>query len=189
MDMMDRGGIISECPIGASPVAGNFPRRNRIISGLCDGILVVEARKKSGSLITVDIALEQGKEIYTIPGAISSSLSEGCNNIIKLGAKVVTSVDDILEDFSDFIYRRNLTLKDSNLTDELETDSKKSKIFLESKEKIVYASLCFESKHIDDIVCETGLSIGEVIKILFGLEEKNLVVQTQSNYYERLNMG
>ena len=183
------GGIISEYPIGASPIAGNFPKRNRIISGLCDGILVVEARKKSGSLITVDMALEQGKDVYAIPGKIDSHLSDGCNNIIKLGAKLVTDVNDILEDYSDYLYRRNSVKSYTKIDENFVSELGKNKIFLERHEKIVYASLRLESKHIDQIVCETGLSIGEVIKILFDLEEKKLVIQTRNNYYTRLNLG
>ena len=208
MQTINHGGIISECPIGAIPVAGNFPMRNRIISGLCDGILVIEARKQSGSLITVDLALEQGKDVYALPGAINSLLSEGCNNIIKIGAKSVTKVEDILEDYSNYLYRRNSVnyitnesnksdkmslLNDEKINDDLDDDLdeflEKNKIYLERHEKIVYASLRLESKHIDSIVYETGFSIGEVIKILFDLEEKKLVIQTQNNYYTRLNLG
>ena len=107
MNTLEHGGIISEYPLHTSPKPGNFPKRNRIISALCDGLLVIEARKKSGTLITVDLALEHGKEIYALPGGINSSLSEGCNNLIKNGAKIVTSIDDILEDFEDYLYRRN----------------------------------------------------------------------------------
>ena len=92
------GAIISEYIIGTKPVAKNFPKRNRIISGLSDGVIVVEAREKSGTLITVDFALEQGKTIYAIPGNIDSINSYGTNDLIKQGAKVVTNVKDILED-------------------------------------------------------------------------------------------
>ena len=189
METIANGGVLSEYPIGASPIAGNFPRRNRIISGLCDGILVVEARKKSGSLITVDMALEQGKDVYAIPGMITSNLSEGCNNIIKLGAKLVTDISDILEDYRDYLYRRNLDKNTKANYEKCMSNLVKKKVFLERREKIVYASLRLESKHIDEIVCETGLSIGEVIKILFDLEEKKLVIQTKNNYYTRLNLG
>ena len=92
------GAVISEYVIGTKPLAKNFPKRNRIISGMSNGILVVEAKEKSGTLITVDFALEQGKEIYVVPGNINSMNSYGTNELIKQGAKVVTKVEDILED-------------------------------------------------------------------------------------------
>lgn len=94
------GAIISEFPIGMRPLPTNFPRRNRIISGLSDGVVVVEAKQKSGTFITVDFALEQGKEVYAVPGNINSITSTGTNELIKQGAKVVTSVKDILEDIN-----------------------------------------------------------------------------------------
>ena len=94
------GLIVSEYIVGTKPEAQNFPLRNRIISGLSNGIVVVEAKKKSGTMITTDFALEQGKELYVIPGNITSENSEGTNNLIKQGAKVVTCVQDILEDIN-----------------------------------------------------------------------------------------
>lgn len=97
--LKNNGLIISEYIVGTKPEAKNFPKRNRIISGLSEGVLVVEAKKKSGTMITVDFALEQGKNVYIIPGAIDSPNSEGTNELIKQGAKLVTSVEDILEDF------------------------------------------------------------------------------------------
>lgn len=99
-NIIDQGGaIISEFAIGTSINKTNFPRRNRIISGIADGILVVEARIKSGTFITVDFALEQGKAIYAIPGNINSITSKGTNDLLKQGAKMVTEIQDILEDF------------------------------------------------------------------------------------------
>ena len=92
------GAIISEYAIGTKPERMNFPRRNRIISGLSDGVLVVEARQRSGTFITVDFALEQGKEVYAVPGNINSATSTGTNELIKQGAKVATGANDILED-------------------------------------------------------------------------------------------
>lgn len=98
-EILQKGGlIISEYVIGTKPLAKNFPRRNRIISGLSNGVIVVEAREKSGTLITVDFALEQGKNIYAIPGNIDNPNAYGTNELIKQGAKVVTNVGDILED-------------------------------------------------------------------------------------------
>jgi len=94
----NNGVIVSEYIVGTKPIAKNFPRRNRIISSLSNGVIVVEAREKSGALITVDFALEQGKNIYAIPGNIDNPNAYGTNNLIKQGAKVLTSIQDILED-------------------------------------------------------------------------------------------
>lgn len=99
-EISEKGLIISEYIVGTSPKSENFPQRNRIISGLSDGVLVVEARKNSGTMITTDFALEQGKELYVIPGNITSSTSVGTNNLIKEGAKLVTDVYEILEDLN-----------------------------------------------------------------------------------------
>ena len=94
----NNGAIISEYIIGTKPLAMNFPKRNRIISSLANGVVVVEARQKSGALITVDYALEQGKTIYAIPGNIDNLNSYGTNELIKQGAKIMTNMQDILED-------------------------------------------------------------------------------------------
>ncbi|MBQ3144990.1 MAG: DNA-processing protein DprA [Clostridia bacterium] len=98
-EIVNSGGtIISEYVIGTKPLAQNFPKRNRIISALSEGVVVVEAKQKSGTLITVDFALEQGRELYIVPGNINSANSYGTNELIKQGAKLITCIEDILED-------------------------------------------------------------------------------------------
>lgn len=97
--MIDKGGIISEYVPGTGPKAGLFPARNRIISGLADAVVVVEAKEKSGTMITVDMALEQGREVYAMPGRLVDGLSGGCNRLIKQGAGLVISVEEFIEEF------------------------------------------------------------------------------------------
>ena len=93
------GAIISEYPLGEKPQKQNFPERNRIVSGMSKGIIVVEAKEKSGTLITVDYALEQGRDVFVVPGNINSEASNGTNNLIKQGAKLITSYKDVLEEY------------------------------------------------------------------------------------------
>ncbi len=99
-DLIQRGGILSEFPLGTAPKAQLFPARNRIISALSDGLLVIEAKQKSGTLITVDQALEQGKDVYAIPGKIVESLSYGCNYLIKQGATIILSPKDLYDELT-----------------------------------------------------------------------------------------
>ena len=96
--LLVKGGVCSEYPPGMEPRAVLFPPRNRIISGLCDGVLVIEAKGRSGTLITVDMALEQGREVYAVPGRATDALSEGCNRLIRQGAQLVMSPEELLED-------------------------------------------------------------------------------------------
>lgn len=170
MDMQKEGGVISEYPLGTQPLAYNFPMRNRIISGLGDAILVIEARARSGSLITVDMGLEQGKDIYALPGKATDALSEGCNNLIKMGAKLVTTPKDILED----------------LIPDYGNDDKRvenSCNIMNSAQEKVYSCLNMEPKHIEEISILTKLPMDLLMEQLLDLELRGLVKQSLKNYY------
>lgn len=165
------GGIISEYPPGMPPVAGNFPMRNRIISGLSDGVLVIEAGEKSGSLITAEAGIEQGKDIFAFPGEIGNKLYYGSNELIKNGAALVTNIRDIMDALGLFYDCSTEGLK------------KKVDIVLERTEKIVYASLSLEPAHISEISAKTGLGMQKAMEILTGLELKQVVTMAGNNYY------
>ena len=169
-DLIMKGGIVSEYPPGTIPKAGLFPRRNRIISGMSDGILVIEAKEKSGTLITVDWALEQGKDIYAVPGRAFDTLSEGCNRLIQMGAKLVMSIEDFQEEFPSV---------SMNLSKNYENNQKT----LAKNQRVVYCCLSLEPKYIDSIIKETKLSVQEVLSTLFELEVSGLITQVISNYY------
>lgn len=104
--LRERGGVLSEYPPGTPALSRNFPPRNRIVSGLADAVVVVEAREKSGTLITVDMALEQGKEVYAVPGRVTDALSNGCNRLVKLGAAVLLDPEELAEELRGICGRR-----------------------------------------------------------------------------------
>ena len=175
LEIPKNGAVLSEYAPGIQPVAGNFPMRNRIISGLSDGVLVIEAKKRSGSLITVDMGLEQGKEIYALPGRITDSLSIGCNRLIKMGAKPVTSPQDILEDlFTD--YTGSPCAESIGSTDPMP-------LRLKPEEKQVYRCLGMEPLHLESLCAMTGLPLDQLMEILLKLELKDVIRQPMKNYY------
>jgi DNA processing protein len=161
--MAQKGTIVSEYPPGTQPLASNFPARNRIISGLSKGVLVIEARKRSGTLITVDYALEQGRDVYAIPGNINNSCSQGTNQLLKEGAKPVTSVEDILEEL-------NIDIQNANL-------NREKPLQLDFFEMQVYNALESGQKHIDELVNATGIEIDKLNSILMMLEIKGIIRQ------------
>lgn len=172
-EMQECGGVISERPMGTKPLPQFFPARNRIISGLADVVLVIEAKERSGSLITADMALEQGKDVYALPGPANSRLSRGCHNLIKQGAGILLSPKDLLEDLG-ILYQN----KKRNLTE--------NKILLESRENIVYSCLNFEPKNLGQISMMTNLAIPVLINILIDLELKGYIQEVSKNYYVKV---
>jgi DNA processing protein len=155
------GAIISEYTIGTQPAATNFPGRNRIINGLSRGVVVVEAGEKSGALITSDYALEEGRTVFAVPGRVSDSKAKGTLNLLKQGAVLVQSVDDILNEFS---WTSNTAVKDS------------STIQLSATEETVVSSIKkLSNPLLDDLLSSTELPISELLKTLTLLELKGVV--------------
>ena len=169
-DIQKNGGIVSEFLPGTPPLARHFPARNRIISGLADLVLVMEAKEKSGSLITADMALEQGKDIYALPGPINSELSRGCNYLIRQGAGILLGVEDLLEELSIKIVRKKESCQ-------------KNKKILESKEEIVYSKLDLFPKSREELLQLTGLHPQELAGILLSLELRGHIKEITKNYY------
>ena len=134
------GGIISEFPLGTKPIAQNFPMRNRIISGLSDVILVIEAKPRSGTAITVSMALEQGRQVYAVPGRINDALSQGCNHMIYEGAGIATDIDVILDEL-DRLCSVNPVCSDGMDTGSIPVSIKQEIAFENEMERVIYQSI------------------------------------------------
>ena len=173
MELQEQGGVISEFPMGAAPLRQHFPARNRIISGLSDVVLVMEAKEKSGSLITVDMALEQGKEVYALPGPINSLLSQGCNELIGQGAGILLSPEKLLEELG--IFNKNQLQKE-----------KQKKLLLETKENMVYSCLGFHPQNLETLFRMTRLPVTELLDVLVELEMRGLIREISKNYYVKV---
>lgn len=174
-EIVEKGAVISEYPLNTPPVAGQFPARNRIISGLADAVIVVEARKKSGSLITADYALEQNKDVFAVPGRLGDVLSEGCNELIKMGAQVMTCAEDVcyageigsVKCQSENICNINL---------------------LASQKDIVYSCLGLYPKSLDEILEETTLDISVVSEVLLYLQIEGIIQEISKNCYVKVHL-
>jgi DNA processing protein len=167
--IMSQGAIISEYPLGTKPRAENFPRRNRIMSGLSLGVLVVEAGESSGAMITAHLALEQNREVFAIPGSILSPASQGTNQLIQEGAKLVRSYRDILEEL--------------NLTAVAQQIEMKELMPATDTESLLLKRLGAEPLHIDEICRTSGLPISTVSSTLAMMELKGLVKQVGAMNY------
>lgn len=166
------GVVISEFPPGYRPLPQNFPRRNRIISGLSWGTLVVEAGEKSGALITADFALEQGREVFAIPGGIASPYSRGCHKLIKEGAKLVEKVEDMLEELPLTIMANDVSLP--------QREQK-----LSSKEKRLLEIIPYEPLALEDLAVLSKIPLASLNALLLELELKGAIKQLPGKYFTR----
>jgi DNA processing protein len=169
----ESGAVISEFPCLTAPEAYNFPVRNRIISGLALGTIIVEATHKSGSLITARLAAEQGREVFAVPGSVTSFKSMGTHRLIKEGAKLVEHVNDVIEELN--IGRERATME----------TKKPPAIPLTHGEKIILSELSPYPIHIDKLARQVSLSAGEVSSLLLQLELKGLVTQSPGKLFSR----
>jgi DNA processing protein len=173
--IIDRGAVISEFPMGSPPEGGHFPKRNRIISGLSLGVVVVQASEKSGSLITAGYALEQGREVFAVPGNVGAEGSRGTNQLIKEGAKMVESSEDILEEILPQWRREGEVLREVKRPEE----------DLIEEERILYELLGETPTHIDVMIRESRFDPGKVSSLLLDLELKGLITQWPGKSFSR----
>ena len=170
--ILKNGGLITQYHPNQKPQPQYFSCRNRIISGLADAVIVIEAKEKSGSLITADWALGQGKDVYAIPGRMNDPLSQGCNQLIHQGAQIVVSIDSLFEDMK--LFNRKFYEK-----------SVKNKIRLEKEELLVYSCLGLHPKSFSQLLEEVHVPIGQLMKSINELIDQELVVEYYKNYYCR----
>lgn len=170
-----RGLLVSEFPLGTGPAGHNFPRRNRLISGLSRGCLVVEAALASGSLITARAAAEQGREVFALPGSIHSPLAKGCHALIKSGAKLVESADDVLAEFAGF---RSSGYADTTSARQASAD-----------ESGLLAHMGHDPVDVDSLCSRAGLSAEQVASQLLRLELDGRVAALPGGLYQRLEKG
>ena len=176
-NIIKNGAVISEFPLGTKPHSNNFPRRNRLISGMSLGIVVVEATLKSGTFTTVKWALEQGKEVFAIPGDTYRRTSMGTNKLIQEGAKLVVEIDDIIDEFP--------FLKQKSFTTPLPTES----LTLTTNEQLIFNALNESPTSIDDIIDNINLPSAKVSSILLSLEIKGAVKQLSGKRFIRTDVS
>ncbi len=175
--IIEQGAAISEFPLKSPPLGFHFPIRNRIISGLSHAVVVVEATKKSGSLISARLALEQNREVMAVPGNITSELSLGTNWLIQTGAKLVKSWEDVVEEFPSPLKEQLLIQKEEKMEDRPSMNAQEKRIF----EYLKPDSLT----HVDELVDETEFSVSEALSFLLNLELKGLIYQRPGKYFQR----
>lgn len=211
--VVESGALISEFPMGMQPMSKNFPIRNRIISGLSIGTVVVEASNRSGALITARHAIEQGREVFAVPGEIFSELSTGTHSLIDKGAKLISRVDDLIDALPQHTINQISTLKTANAQENrdditqlpeatkntpqpiekptVETSTETKPIIpppdLTTDEKTIFDAIELPSSHIDNIVRSTQMPISQVSSVLLMLELKGVIQQLPGKLFAKID--
>ncbi len=175
-EIAESGLLISEFPLNTRPLPYHFPRRNRIISGLSLGVLVVEASLKSGSLITANLAAEQGREVFAIPGSILNPMAEGCNKLISNGAKLSTKIEDIIEEVPCL---QNMIINYEETKRILQVDNET----LDEQVKLLLDNIGYEPVSFDDIISSSGIPVKKLRILLPKLELEELIQSTPGGGY------
>jgi DNA processing protein len=176
----EHGAVISEMPVGTQPQRGLFPRRNRLISALALGTLVVEAAFKSGSLITAKYALEQNREVFAIPGSIHNPMARGCHQLIRQGAKLVETAGDILEELC--IPLQQTTIYPEKPEKNTQENHKDLRQTLDPDHQKLLKCLAYEPASIDELVCSSNFTAAEVASMLLILELEGIIVCQDGHY-------
>jgi DNA processing protein len=179
-DIAKRGALVSEFPLGTAPGRALFPQRNRLISGLCLGTLVVEAARRSGSLITARLAAEEGREVFAIPGSIHNPLSRGCHQLIRQGAKLVEAADDILSELAPLAGHMLQTVDQS-------TGSDPSPVEVDEEYVKLLEAIGHDPVNADELVARSGLTIEQVSSMLLILELEGKIEKLSGGRYSLLS--
>ena len=183
--ILNNGTIITEFLPGTPPLRKNFPVRNRIISGISRGVIIIEAGKRSGALITGEIALSQNREVFAVPGSIFSSSSRGCHRLIQSGAKLVEGIDDILEEFQ-YIFKSHKTKEDGR-DGPIERLSKDVRAELSSGDAMIYNNIGYRAISIDALSMKCAIPVKDLINTLSLLEMEEFIAEGPSNHYKRID--
>jgi DNA processing protein len=181
--VLEKGAILSELPTSSHPAPENFPVRNRIIAGMPLGVVIVEGKQYSGSLITALLAMEFGREVFGVPGNVTQEVSFAPNKLIKQGAKLVTGAEDVIEELPTPI-RAALVQAEAVESEQRNALAAES---LNQTEQKLYSLLSIEEpRHIDDLVEATGLNSSEVLATLFELEMKGIIRQLPGKQFTKV---
>lgn len=177
-EIVARGAVVGEAPVRAAPLSGAFPQRNRLISGMSLGVVVVEAALQSGALITARHAMEQGREVFAVPGPVDSRTSRGCHRLIRDGAKLVETADDVLEELGPLVAAA--PREDGTLVHH------PAELLLNEAEQRILAGVGPSATAIDQVIADSGLPTPQVLSTLSVLEMRRLIKRISGNYVMRV---